>query len=60
MILTPIPADMKPRKRTCASGEGGGTTSLDTAFRILSMFGMLENNAHITSIAVSGLTQHEG
>ena len=43
--LNPVPADVKPRIHALAIDESDGTASLDTAFRIVPMFGMTEEDA---------------
>ena len=43
--LNPMPADVKPRIHALAIDESDGTASLDTAFRIVPMFGMTETSA---------------
>ena len=43
--LNPVPADVKPRIHALAIDESDGTASLETAFRIVPMFGMTEESA---------------
>ena len=43
--LNPVPADVKPRIHALATDESDGTASLDTAFRIVPMFGITEEDA---------------
>ena len=43
--LNPVPADVKPRIHALAIDESDGTASLETAFRIVPMFGMTEEDA---------------
>ena len=50
--LNPVPVDMKPRIHALAIDESDGTASLDTAFRIVPMFGMTEENARAIAAEV--------
>ena len=50
--LNPMPADVKPRIHALAIDESDGTASLDTAFRIVPMFGMTEGNARTIAAEV--------
>ena len=47
-----MPADVKPRIHALAIDESDGTASLDTAFRIVPMFGMTEGNARTIAAEV--------
>ncbi len=43
--LNPMPADVKPRIHALAIGESDGAASLETALRIVPMFGVTEESA---------------
>ena len=50
--LNPVPTDVKPRVHALAIDEFDGTASLDTAFRIVPMFGMTGRDARAVAAEV--------
>ena len=50
--LNPVPADVRPRVHALAIDEFDDTASLDTAFRIVPMFGMTELDARAIAAEV--------